>query len=495
MAQSQTVENYLKTIFQAQMALEEGALVPMGQLATALGVVPGTATTMVKALADSGLAHYEPYVGVRLSPAGEKLAALVLRRHRLIELFLVKVVGMSWTEVHDEAEHLEHAVSDRLIERIDEMLGRPAVDPHGDPIPDPEGTLAIPEYDNLLTCPIGAPVTISRVSDQDRAFLQFAETHDLRPGDVVRVEERSAEGDSVRVRGRDERRVTIGARAASKVLVHAARLIVVFLLASGVAFAQTAASPPTAGPEPFKISDNSFLVEEAFNQEAGVFQNIFGAMRIQGTWAASFTQEWPAPSQAHQLSYTLAFINDRAHSGVGDALLNYRYQAMVEGPGRPAFSPRLSLVVPSGNADKGLGYGSLGLQVNLPFSKQTGDWYWHWNGGMTWLPRANAMFRRDDLAVDRQDVLFSPFLAGSAIYRLSPMFHLMLESAINVDESLAEIGTGRDTTVTVSPGFRGGWNLGDKQVVVGFAVPISWSDATNAGGFFYLSYELPFRKN
>jgi DtxR family Mn-dependent transcriptional regulator len=95
MAHSQTVENYLKTIFQAQMALENAsALVPMGQLATALGVVPGTATTMVKALADSGLAHYEPYAGVRLTPAGEKLAALVLRRHRLIELFLVNVMGI-----------------------------------------------------------------------------------------------------------------------------------------------------------------------------------------------------------------------------------------------------------------------------------------------------------------------------------------------------------------------------------------------------------------
>lgn len=496
MAQSQTVENYLKTIFQAQMALEDaGALVPMGQLATALGVVPGTATTMVKALADSGLAHYEPYVGVRLTPAGEKLAALVLRRHRLIELFLVKVVGMSWTEVHDEAEHLEHAVSDRLIERIDEMLGRPAVDPHGDPIPDPEGTLAIPAYENLLTCPIGAPVTISRVSDQDRAFLEFAETHDLRPGDVVRVEERSVEGDSVRVRGRDERRVTIGARAASKVLVHAARMIVVFLLASGIALAQTTRPAPPASPEPFRISDNSFLVEEAFNQEAGVFQNIFGATRIQGTWAASFTQEWPAPSQTHQLSYTLAFINDGTQNGVGDALLNYRYQAMVEGPGRPAFSPRLSLVVPSGNSGKGLGNGSFGLQVNLPFSKQTGDWYWHWNAGMTWLPGAEATFRRDDLAVDRRDTLVSPFLAGSAIYRLRPMFHLMLESAIYSDESIAEIDTGRGTTFTLSPGFRAGWNVGDKQVVAGFALPISWGDTSNTGGFFYFSYELPFRKN
>ena len=142
MLPSHTVENYLKAIFLAQVALlPSEQLVPMGQLASALGVVPGTATTMVKALAESGLVRYEPYAGVRLTPAGEKLAARVLRRHRLIELFLVQVMGMSWTEVHDEAEHLEHAVSDRLIERIDEMLGRPSADPHGDPIPGPEGTL------------------------------------------------------------------------------------------------------------------------------------------------------------------------------------------------------------------------------------------------------------------------------------------------------------------------------------------------------------------
>ena len=115
-----------------------------------------------------GLARYEPYVGVRLTPAGEKLAALVLRRHRLIELFLVKVMGMSWTDVHEEAEQLEHAASDRLIARMDEMLGRPEVDPHGDPIPGPEGFVPALEYDDLLTCPLGEPVTVSRLSDQDR---------------------------------------------------------------------------------------------------------------------------------------------------------------------------------------------------------------------------------------------------------------------------------------------------------------------------------------
>ena len=175
----------------------------------------------------------------RLTQAGERLAALVLRRHRLIELFLVKVMGMSWTEVHDEAEHLEHAVSDRLIERIDEMLGRPEVDPHGDPIPDPEGTVRRLDYDTLLTCPLNALVTVSRVSDQDSEFLKFVERHDLKPGENVWVEARDAAGDSVRLRGRDNRQVTIGARAASKVLVQTARILVAWLLLSSGALAQT----------------------------------------------------------------------------------------------------------------------------------------------------------------------------------------------------------------------------------------------------------------
>ena len=496
MGPSHTVENYLKAIFQAQINLPGAdALVPMGQLASAIGVVPGTATTMVKALADSGLARYEPYAGVRLTSAGEKLAALVLRRHRLVELFLVKVMGMSWTEVHEEAEQLEHAVSDRLIERIDEMLGRPAVDPHGDPIPDPEGTVPRPAYDSLLTCPIGAPVTISRVSDQDREFLQFAERHDLRPGDVVRVEERDPAGDSVQVRSRNDRRVTLGARAASKVLVEAAKVLIVLLLGAGWGMAQT---PPERTPpdDPFRIADNSFLVEEAFNQEAGVFQNIFGAMRVDGQWAAAFTQEWPVISQDHQFSYTLLWLDTAHHSGIGDILVNYRYQALMEAPGRPAVSPRVSLILPSGNARAGLGSGSAGLQLNLPVSKRTGDYYWHWNTGMTWLPRAEARFEdASGRATVRHAALASPFIAGSAIYRLHPMFHPMLESVLSFDESITEAGTVRDTAFTLSPGFRGGWNVGDRQIIVGCAVPVSWSgDTRDTGAFFYLSYELPFRR-
>src|SRR6476620_11057127 len=221
MLPSSTVENYLKAIYQGQVALPAGSrLVSMGYVASALGVTPGTATTMVKALAESGLAEYEPYSGVRLSPAGEKLAGLVLRRHRLVELFLVQVMGMSWAEVHDEAEQLEHVVSERLIERIDEMLGHPTSDPHGDPIPTPDGAIATRELDTLLTCPLGTRLRVTRIADQDPAFLRFIERNDLKPGQTVEVETRDAAADSVLLRGKDRRLITIGARAASKLLVE-----------------------------------------------------------------------------------------------------------------------------------------------------------------------------------------------------------------------------------------------------------------------------------
>src|SRR5437773_2980341 len=186
MVPSSTVENYLKAIHQGQSSLAaDERLVSMGSVAAALGVTPGTATTMVKALAEAGLAQYEPYSGVRLTAAGEKLAALVLRRHRLVELFLVRVMGMSWAEVHDEAELLEHVVSERLIERIDQMLGHPTHDPHGDPIPNPEGTITPRNLESLLTCPMGTPLKVTRISDQDPAFLRFIESNGLKPGESI----------------------------------------------------------------------------------------------------------------------------------------------------------------------------------------------------------------------------------------------------------------------------------------------------------------------
>jgi DtxR family transcriptional regulator, Mn-dependent transcriptional regulator len=221
MLPSSTVENYLKAIYLGQSGLpRDERLVPMGHVAAALGVTPGTATTMVKALAESGLAEYEPYSGVRLTAAGERLAGLVLRRHRLVELFLVNVMGMSWAEVHEEAEQLEHVVSERLIQRIDEMLGSPTHDPHGDPIPNPDGAIPPHHLESLLTCPVGTPLRVTRIADQDPAFLRFIERHDLKPGEPIEVESRDAAADSVLLRGKDRRALTIGARAASKLLVQ-----------------------------------------------------------------------------------------------------------------------------------------------------------------------------------------------------------------------------------------------------------------------------------
>src|SRR6188508_2864593 len=257
MLPSSTVENYLKAIYQGASTLTPPQrLLPMGQLAAALGVVPGTATTMVKALADSGMVEYEPYSGVALTPAGRKLAALVLRRHRLVELFLVRVMGYAWDEVHEEAEQLEHVVSDRLIDRMDEMLGRPEVDPHGDPIPSADGHIKRQEAQSLMTCPIGTPVTVMRVVDQDSSFLRFLEKHQLKPGAAIEVEDRDPAADSVRVRGRDDQLITIGTRAASKLLVQIARTSLVLMLLVLPALAQDA---PATAPRPAQKSLSGYM--------------------------------------------------------------------------------------------------------------------------------------------------------------------------------------------------------------------------------------------
>ena len=246
--------------------------------------------------------------------------------------------------------------------------------------------------------------------------------------------------------------------------------------------------------EPFAITDNSFLVEEAFNQEPGIFQNIANAVFVNSLWAFSFTQEWPVKSQAHQLSFTLSALDNGIGSGVGDTLVNYRYQALTEGPGRPAFSPRASLVLPTGDVARLSGTGSLGLQVNLPFSKQTGDWYWHWNAGFTWLPRAELL-PSNQTSNERRVNLMSPFLSGSGIYRVRQMFNLMLESVLLFDELVDETSVFRETAFVLSPGARGGWNLGDQQLILGVAMPITWvADEVETGLLVYLSYELPFRK-
>jgi DtxR family Mn-dependent transcriptional regulator len=216
---SVTVENYLKQLYLLQQH-SPGELVLMGKLASFMGVVPGTATSMVKALADSGLVAYEPRGGVRLTAGGERLALHVLRRHRLVELFLVKVLGLDWSQVHDEAEELEHAISDKVLERIDALLGHPAADPHGDPIPSAKGKLAEAALHSLAQVPAGQALRIARIVDQDPPFLQFLERCGLTPGVSAVVEAHDVPADALRVRPAAQPPVTLGVTAAQKILVE-----------------------------------------------------------------------------------------------------------------------------------------------------------------------------------------------------------------------------------------------------------------------------------
>jgi DtxR family Mn-dependent transcriptional regulator len=484
MSASATVENYLKAIYLGAASSSPGRLLPMGQLANALRVAPGTATTMVKTLADSGLVEYEPYAGVALTPAGERLAALVLRRHRLIELFLVRVMGYAWDEVHDEAEQLEHAVSDRLIDRIDEMLGQPETDPHGDPIPNADGLVKTQEAQTLLTCPMHTTVTVTRIIDQDKTFLRFIEGHHLKPGEAIEVEHRDTAADSVRVRGKDDQRITIGTRAASKLLVQVARALLLVALLGGSAAAQDSSAPAA----PFAITDNSMLVEEAFNQDPGVVQNMFQVgWSDKNDWLTVFTQEWPLFGHRHQISYTLTYESVGTASGLTDTQVHYRYQIRDEGPHGPAIAPRVSVFLPTGNSARALGAGHPSWQMNLPISKQFGDFYVHWNAGFTHSPAAEVDGREWNLLAVSG--------GASVIWRMRPRVHLMMESVAVSDEEVEAGEAARHAIWTLSPGLRGGWDIGDAQLVLAVGVPITRTVGTTSTGVIaYLSYELPFRK-
>ena len=178
---SLTVENYAKAIY--QLAQQTGAdAVATGQIATTLGVLPGTVTSMLKTLDESKLATYTPYEGVRLTPAGRALALRVLRRHRLIEQFLSQTLNLTWDEVHEEAENMEHAVSDALVDRIDAYLGHPATDPHGDPIPQSDGSMPAAADRPLSECAAGERFRLARVTDQSPAFLRYLSQTGLEIG-------------------------------------------------------------------------------------------------------------------------------------------------------------------------------------------------------------------------------------------------------------------------------------------------------------------------
>ncbi|OYW23350.1 MAG: DtxR family iron (metal) dependent repressor [Planctomycetales bacterium 12-60-4] len=216
---SLTVENYLKATLQIA-SQQEIPWVSTGQLAAALAVSPGTVTSMLKSLADSGLAEYRPYEGVALTPQGRALALRMLRRHRLIELFLVKTLNLTWDQVHEEAEHMEHAVSDFLVDRIDEFLDHPNCDPHGDPIPEADGTMrgdAVPLLPLAKVSP-GSTVRIARVTNQEGEFLRFLAESGLQIDQELTVHTSHAAAGCVTVEVQGHP-ISIGLPAATDILV------------------------------------------------------------------------------------------------------------------------------------------------------------------------------------------------------------------------------------------------------------------------------------
>jgi DtxR family transcriptional regulator, Mn-dependent transcriptional regulator len=167
-----TTENYLKAILARSRST--GGVVLTGAIAQALGVTPGTVTTMVKSMATQGLLKYRSREGVRLTPAGRKAALVVVRKHRLVETFLVQVLKMDWAEVDREAELLEHSISERVISRIDDHLGHPVVDPHGDVIPRLNSKqLGRGSGHTLATCAVGKTLRVERILDQSSEFLTY----------------------------------------------------------------------------------------------------------------------------------------------------------------------------------------------------------------------------------------------------------------------------------------------------------------------------------
>lgn len=185
---SPTSEDYLKLIWGSGEWHDEPITVT--QLADRLGITAPTVSEAVKRLAQEGWLLHEPYGSIALTEAGRTAALKMVRRHRLLETFLHRWLGYGWDEVHDEAEILEHAVSDKLIERLDELLGQPSVDPHGDPIPGADGSLPPLPALQLSAIPDGAAVTVARVSDHDSRILQHLDRSGIALGTEIRVVER-----------------------------------------------------------------------------------------------------------------------------------------------------------------------------------------------------------------------------------------------------------------------------------------------------------------
>lgn len=217
--QTTTAQNYLKELYQLQQRIESPALVPLGQLAESVGVTPGTATTMVKRFAGDGLLRYTPRRGTRLTAKGEKVALGVLRRHRIIETFLVQHLGLDWSEVHEEAEVLEHAVSEKVLNRLDRLLGYPTADPHGSPIPPASGKMRPVTLRPLSRCKAGQSAIIGRLLDTNPGFLKLAESLGLLPNTRIKIVAINEDADALTLCVGRRKPVTLGLSAADKIMV------------------------------------------------------------------------------------------------------------------------------------------------------------------------------------------------------------------------------------------------------------------------------------
>jgi hypothetical protein len=246
------------------------------------------------------------------------------------------------------------------------------------------------------------------------------------------------------------------------------------------------------------IQDNSFLVEEAYNQEFGVVQHISSFTRFWDSrdWNYSFTQEWPVPgNERHQLSYTLVAVHSGAFPesgpGIGDVVLNYRYQLVGRGDTRTAFSPRVSLIAPAGDSARGRGAGSFGLQTNLPLSVVLNQkLVSHWNAGATFFPRA-----QDSLG--NRAAVAGYNVGQSFIWLIQARFNVILESVFAQSQVVvAKDRTAWSNSFFLSPGIRWAHNFKNGlQIVPGIGVPLGIGPSAGEKGLLlYLSFEHPFRK-
>ena len=252
------------------------------------------------------------------------------------------------------------------------------------------------------------------------------------------------------------------------------------------------AAQDSAEPEP--IADNSFLIEEAYNQEAGVVQHISTFARPDGggAWAYSFTQEWPFRGMIHQLSYTVPVLHEAAGgTGPGDIALNYRYQLVGNGSDGPHVAPRATLVLPTGSERRGRGAGGVGFQTNLPFSIRPAPMLaLHANAGLTYTPTTSNAAGSSAATVNTN-------AGASAIWLMRPNFNLMVELLWQSTEAvIAEGRTERSDAVFLNPGVRWAFNFDSGlQIVPGAAYTVGLDDASGDDGLFlYLSFEHPFRR-